>query len=66
MTESAPVNVTMWTELRAWVRDVGFPIAVAVYLLVRIDPALQDLRVALVEMRVAIANLAGAIERTAR
>lgn len=28
-------------ELRLWVRDVGFPIAVAAYVLVRLDTAIQ-------------------------
>ncbi len=45
------------------VRDVGFPIAVAVFLLVRLDPAVRELTAA---VELLSARIAVVIERGAR
>jgi len=47
------------TELAAFIRDVGFPVFVSVYLLLRLDRMLRDALDCLREIRKSLSGLAG-------
>lgn len=59
----SPTELGEWVKLLGtFIKDVGFPVFVATYLLVRIDPTIRKLTAA-IESLSAAANLAGDIAR---
>jgi hypothetical protein len=50
-------------QVIAFIRDVGFPIAVAAFLLYRVDPLLRQVRDALFEQNLLLQQLCNALAR---
>jgi hypothetical protein len=46
-------------EVADFIKSVGFPIAVALFVLLRIEPRIRELTAALVDLRVVLARHAG-------
>lgn len=50
MTEGKDGIPEPWGTVARLIRDVGFPIFVALYLLMRVDPMLTELRIAMMQL----------------
>lgn len=47
----------MTPELLSWIRDVGFPIALVVWLLTRLEPRLERVAIALGQVRLGLREM---------
>ncbi len=53
------MDPALWTAIVAFIKDVGFPVFVAVYVLTRLERALTRLTVALANIERLVGQLSG-------